>query len=50
MTRARTARAAWHWTKTLKPPRDLGDQPGDQERLWALTESLLAPYRASPNG
>lgn len=43
-------RAAYYSVKTLEPPRDVGDQPGDQERLWTLTEKLLAPYRASPNG
>ena len=28
-----------------KPRRDLGDRPGDGERLWALTERMLAPFR-----
>jgi hypothetical protein len=28
----------------LKPPRDLKTGPDDQEKLWALTEHLLAPY------
>jgi hypothetical protein len=38
-------RAAYYSVKTLKPPRDLEDQPGDHERLWSLTEELLAPCR-----
>jgi NAD(P)-dependent dehydrogenase (short-subunit alcohol dehydrogenase family) len=29
-----------------KPRRELGDRPGDGERLWALTERMLAPFRA----
>lgn len=30
----------------LKPPRDLRERPGDGERLWAMTERLLASWRA----
>ena len=38
-------RSAYYAVKTLKPPRDLEDRPGDQEALWDLTATLLAPYR-----
>jgi NAD(P)-dependent dehydrogenase (short-subunit alcohol dehydrogenase family) len=30
-----------------KPARDLQTGPGDQEKLWALTEHLLTPYLAA---
>ncbi len=38
-------RGAHYSVKALKPPRDLEDRPGDQEALWDLTATLLAPYR-----
>jgi NAD(P)-dependent dehydrogenase (short-subunit alcohol dehydrogenase family) len=38
-------RDAYYSVKTLKPRRDLEDQPGDQETLWTVTDALLAPYR-----
>ncbi len=38
-------RGAYYSVKALKPPRDLEDRPGDQEALWDLTATLLAPYR-----
>jgi len=37
-------RDAYYSVKTLKPQRDLGDLPGDQEALWELTRELLQPY------
>jgi NAD(P)-dependent dehydrogenase (short-subunit alcohol dehydrogenase family) len=36
-------RDAYYSVKTLKPRRDLGDLPGDQEALWKLTQDLLQP-------
>ena len=38
-------RGAYYSVKALKPSRDLEDRPGDQEALWDLTATLLAPYR-----
>jgi NAD(P)-dependent dehydrogenase (short-subunit alcohol dehydrogenase family) len=37
-------RDAYYSVRTLKPRRDLGDLPGDQEALWELTRELLQPY------
>jgi NAD(P)-dependent dehydrogenase (short-subunit alcohol dehydrogenase family) len=37
-------RNAYYSVDKLKPPRDLGTKPGDQEKLWALTEHLVGPY------
>ncbi|MEI6724958.1 MAG: SDR family NAD(P)-dependent oxidoreductase [Actinomycetes bacterium] len=37
-------RDAYYSVKKLKPRRDLGDLPGDQEALWELTQDLLQPY------
>lgn len=41
------ARDGYYAVDKLKPPRDLGTGPGDQQKLWALTEHLLAPYLAA---
>jgi NAD(P)-dependent dehydrogenase (short-subunit alcohol dehydrogenase family) len=37
-------RGAYYAVDKLKPPRDLGTAPETQEKLWALTESILRPY------
>jgi NAD(P)-dependent dehydrogenase (short-subunit alcohol dehydrogenase family) len=37
-------RDGYYAVDKLKPPRDLETGPGDQEKLWALTEHLIAPY------
>ena len=37
-------RDAYYSVRKLKPRRDLGDLPGDQEALWKLTQDLLQPY------
>ena len=37
-------RDAYYSVRKLKPPRDLGDLPGDQEALWELTREALQPY------
>jgi NAD(P)-dependent dehydrogenase (short-subunit alcohol dehydrogenase family) len=37
-------RDAYYSVKTLKPRRNLGDLPGDQDTLWKLTQDLLQPY------
>ena len=37
-------RDAYYSVRKLKPRRDLGDLPGDQEALWKLTRDLLQPY------
>jgi NAD(P)-dependent dehydrogenase (short-subunit alcohol dehydrogenase family) len=37
-------RSAYYAVDKLKPPRDLGTVPETQEKLWALTESILHPY------
>jgi retinol dehydrogenase-12 len=37
-------RDAYYSVKKLRPRRDLGDLPGDQEALWTLTRELLQPY------
>ena len=37
-------RDVYYSVKTLKPRRELGDLPGDQEALWELTRELLQPY------
>ena len=39
-------RDAYYSVKTLKPPRDLEDTPGDQAALWEATSRLLRPYLA----
>ena len=41
-------RGAYYAVDKLKPPRDLGTGPETQEKLRALTESILRPY-LSPN-
>ena len=35
---------AYYSVKALKPRRDLGDVPGDQEALWELTQDLLQSH------
>jgi NAD(P)-dependent dehydrogenase (short-subunit alcohol dehydrogenase family) len=40
------ARDAYFARTKLEPRRNLREQTGDGERLWALTERLLAPWRA----
>lgn len=42
------SRDAYYAVDELKPPRDLEVRPGDQTKLWALTERLIAPYLAAP--
>lgn len=43
---ARAGRRDGYYARTkAKPRRDLGDRPGDGERLWELTERLLARWR-----
>lgn len=37
-------RDAYFYRSTLKPPRDLKEQPGDGQRLWETSEGLLAPF------
>ena len=37
-------RDAYYSVKALKPRRDLGDVPGDQEALWELTQDLLQSH------
>lgn len=41
------ARDGYYAVDKLKPPRDLETGPGDQAKLWALTEHLIAPYLAA---
>lgn len=36
-------RDAYYSVKKLKPRRDLGDLPGDQETLWKVTREILQP-------
>ena len=39
-------RDAYYAVKTLKPRRDLEDEPGRKQALWDATQRLLQPYLA----
>lgn len=43
--RTQNRRDSYYARTQPKPPRALKEQPGDGEKLWALTERLLAPFR-----
>jgi hypothetical protein len=42
-------RDAYYSVKKLKPRRDLGDLPGDQEALWELTARCLGEGSTVPS-
>lgn len=45
--RAHARRDTYFSRTRAKPPRNLGERSGDAERLWELTERLLAPHRGA---